>query len=72
MRPINNNSDDYDKRYMKIKLNIGDDLPLKKILELHNIIIVVRSFFFLWGHQILSTNFLRCMFIQINLVSYKC
>ena len=47
MRPINNNSDDYDKRYMKIKLNIGDDLPLKKILELHNIIIVVRSFFFM-------------------------
>ena len=46
MRPINNNSDDYDKTYMEIKLNIGDDLPLKKILELHNIIIVVRSFFF--------------------------
>ena len=28
---------------MKIKFNSGDDLPLKKSLELHNIIIVVRT-----------------------------
>ena len=38
-RSINNKSDDYDEKYMKIKFNSDDDLPLKKTLELHNIII---------------------------------
>ena len=28
---------------MKIKLNSGDNLPLKQTLELHNMVIVVRS-----------------------------
>ena len=37
------NSDNYDEKYMKIKLNSDDDLPLKKTLELHNIIIVFRA-----------------------------
>ena len=45
IRPINNNSDDYDKKYMKIRFSSDEDLPLKKILELHDIIIVVRSVF---------------------------
>ena len=30
---------------MKIKFNSDDDLPLKRTLESHNIIIVVRSVF---------------------------
>ena len=30
---------------MKIKFNSNDDVPLKKILELHNMVIVVRSVF---------------------------
>ena len=29
------NSDDYDEMYKKIKFNSDDDLPLKKMLELH-------------------------------------
>ena len=40
-----NNSDDYDKKYMKIKFNSDDDLPLKKTLKLCNMVIVVRSVF---------------------------
>ena len=43
IRSANNNSGDYDKKHMKIKLNFDDDLPLKEILELYNIILVIRS-----------------------------
>ena len=44
-RSANNNSNDYDKKFLKIKFNPNDDLHLKKTLELHNIIIVVVSVF---------------------------
>ena len=30
---------------MKIKFNLDDDLPLRKTLELYNMVIVVRSVF---------------------------
>ena len=52
---ISNNSDDYDKKCMKFKFNSDDDLPLKKTLDLCNII-VVRSVF----HE---GSFLRCIFV---------
>ena len=45
IRSISNNSDNYDEEYMKIKFNSDDGLPLKKTLELHNMIIVVRAVF---------------------------
>ena len=45
IRSINNNSDDYEVKYMKIKFSSNDDLPLKRTLELHKIIIVVRFVF---------------------------
>ena len=44
-RSTSNNSDDCDKKYMKIKFNSDDDLPFKKTLALYNMIIVVRSVF---------------------------
>ena len=44
-KSITNTSGDYDERYMKIKFNSDDNLPLKKVLKLHNLIIVVRSAF---------------------------
>ena len=34
---------DYDKKYIKIKFNSDDDLPLNKILKLHNLTLLVRS-----------------------------
>ena len=46
VRSISNNSDDYDQKYMKIKFNSDDDLPSQKILELCEIIIVLRSVFY--------------------------
>ena len=33
------------KDYMRIKFNSDDDLPLNKILKLHNLTIIVRSVF---------------------------
>ena len=34
--------DNYDENYMKIKLNSNDDLPLKKTLQLRDIVIIAR------------------------------
>ena len=42
---ITNNSDNYDKKYMKIKIDSDDDLPLKKTLEVRNMVINVWSVF---------------------------
>ena len=40
-RSVTKNSDDYDKKYMKIKFNLDDQLPLNKIIEISTMIIVV-------------------------------
>ena len=45
IRPVTKNSGNYDQKYMKIKFDLDDDLLLKKMLELHNMIVVVRSVF---------------------------
>ena len=45
IRSIANNSDNYDEKYIRIKFNSDDDLPLKKTLELQNMVIVVRRVF---------------------------
>ena len=45
VRSISNNSDDFDQKYMKIKFNSDDDLSSQKILELCEIMIVLRSVF---------------------------
>ena len=46
IRSTNNNSNDYDKKHMKIKFNADDDLLLKKTLDiLHDIITIVTSAF---------------------------
>ena len=37
--------DNYDGKYMKIKINLNDGLPLTKTTELRNIIIAFRSVF---------------------------
>ena len=42
IRSKTNNSDDYDEKYMKIKFHSHDSLLLKKTLQLHNMIVVVR------------------------------
>ena len=39
------NADDYVEKYMKIKFNLGNDLPLNKMIEILSMIIVVRAVF---------------------------
>ena len=45
IRSITKNSDDYDEKYMKIKFNSDDKLPLNKTVEIPTITIVVRAAF---------------------------
>ena len=42
---ITKNSDDYDKRYMKIKFNSDDELLLSKTIEIPRMVIVARAVF---------------------------
>ena len=45
IRSITKNSDDYDEKDMKIKLNSDDKLPLNKTIEIPTMTIVVRAIF---------------------------
>ena len=44
-KKISGNECDYEKDYMKIKLNSDDDLSLNKQLKFHNVIRTIRSVF---------------------------
>ena len=48
MRSITKNSDDYDydEKYMKIKVNSDNELPLNKTVEIPTMAIVVRAIYF--------------------------
>ena len=43
IRSITNKLNDYDEKYIKIKLYLDNNLPLNNSLELYNTIIVLRS-----------------------------
>ena len=45
IRSITKNSDDYDKKYMKIKFDLDDDLPINKTIEIHDATMFVRAVF---------------------------
>ena len=45
IRSITKSSGDYDEKYMKIKFNSGDELPLNKTVKIPTIAIVVRAVF---------------------------
>ena len=42
---ITNKPDNYDEKHRRIKLNLDDGLPLKKTLQLYNMVIVARFVF---------------------------
>ena len=54
---INDKPGEYGKDFMKVKFSSNDNLPLNKILKLHNLTVVIRSFS--RRQQILSANFFR-------------
>ena len=46
MKTINcGEAGEYDKDFMKIRVESDDDLPLNKILKLHNLTVIARSVF---------------------------
>ena len=45
IRSITKNLHYYDKKYMKIKFDSDNDLPLNKSIEIYNVEIVVRAIF---------------------------
>ena len=45
VRMITRNSNDYDEKYMKIKFNSDDELPLNKTIEIPSMIMVLELFF---------------------------
>ena len=45
IKPATNNSDNYNKKYMKINFNSDDDSPVKKTREIYDMIIDVTSVF---------------------------
>ena len=45
IKKLSGDESDYEKDYMKIKLNLDDDLPLNEQLIFHNMIITIRSAF---------------------------
>ena len=64
VRSITSNSVNYDEKGMKIKFN-SDDLSLKKMLEIHNMVIVVKSFF----HE--DKKYYLQVFFNVG-INYKC
>ena len=45
IKKINDKPYDYDEKYIKIKFVSDDDLPLNKILKIHNMTLVIKSVF---------------------------
>ena len=45
IKNISDEPDNYDEKYIKIRFNLNDNLPLNKILKLQNLTIIVRSIF---------------------------
>ena len=45
IRSITKNSNDYDEKYMKIKFDSHDNIPLNKLIEIPSMIVIVRAVF---------------------------
>ena len=45
VRSITKNTDDYDKKYIKIKFISDDELPLNKTIKVPKMVIVIRAIF---------------------------
>ena len=46
IRSATKKSDDYDEKYMKMKFDSDDELPLNKTTEITVVVIVVRAIFY--------------------------
>ena len=41
----NKDSDDYDEKYMKVRINADDDLPIESILPMRKVVILKKLVF---------------------------
>ena len=76
IRSITINSDNYDEKYIKIKLNSDEHLPLSKMLKPYEILIVLKSVIQkyvmawhkkLWVLMVLQMFLLKGMIIEFAL-----
>ena len=57
IRTVSNNASNYNEKYMPIKFDSEDNLPLKKTLVLCNMVIANKYIFHEGNKQILSISF---------------
>ena len=62
IRSISENSNDHDDKYMKIKFDSNDEIPLNKTIEIPRMIIVVGAVFHVNG-KYHPSDFFRWMSI---------
>ena len=65
IRSIPKKSNDFDEKYMKIKWMVNqldDDLPLNKIIEIYNMVIVIRAIFYENNKYFPQVFFAKCLF----------
>ena len=62
IRSITLNSDDYDEKYMKIKFNSDDELPLNKAIEIPTITVIVRAVFLKNNRYYLQVFLGKCLY----------
>ena len=61
-RSITENSNDYDHKYLKIKFNSDDELPLNKTTEIHNATMVFRAVFHENNNYYPQVFLLECLY----------
>ena len=77
IKEVSNYECDYEKDYMKIKFNSGDNLPLNKPLKVHNMTITIRSVFkgISEGIDVNETNLLKecdvCLYWCFKDIGFK-
>ena len=62
IRSMTKSSDDYYEKIFKIELNLDDELPLIKMIEIHSMIIVVRSVFYENSKYYPQVFLLECLY----------
>ena len=65
IRSIPKKSNDFDEKYLKIKWMVNqldDDLPLNKMIEIYNVVIVVRAIFYENNKYFPQVFFTKCLY----------
>ena len=69
IRSMTNNSENFEEKYRKMKLNSDYDLPLRKILKLH-ITVIVAMYHFHEGNKYYTQDFLDKCLYKLSMLKY--